>query len=171
MVLAPVEAGGMTVTVEGGSGDDGVAARAVAVALVAPRTSAQTRARGGGRLEVILRVPRTSTSWPTLTLTQLAQGKKSISRHRASCPARQQPVATVTKVKQTRRGLRDGRSSCDHARAMYRQSADPDPHERPPSELLVVLTEWLGKIRVFLRKHGWVPHDEARLHSGPVSSR
>ena len=32
-------------------------------------------------------------------------------------------------------------------------------------------TEWLGKIRVFLRKHGWVPQDEAGVHSGPVSSR
>jgi hypothetical protein len=27
-------------------------------------------------------------------------------------------------------------------------------------------TEWLGKIRVFLRKHGWVPQDERRVQSG-----
>ena len=56
MAPAPVETGGVTVTVEGGSGDDGVAALVVAVALVAPRTSAQTRAYGGGRLEGIVPV-------------------------------------------------------------------------------------------------------------------
>ena len=28
-------------------------------------------------------------------------------------------------------------------------------------------TEWLGKIRVFLRKHGWLPEDE---REGPPSS-
>jgi hypothetical protein len=31
-------------------------------------------------------------------------------------------------------------------------------------------TEWLGKIRVFLRKHGWVPQDEAGVESAPSSS-
>ena len=31
-------------------------------------------------------------------------------------------------------------------------------------------TEWLGKIRVFLRRHGWVPLDEAGAQSGPPSS-
>lgn len=24
----------------------------------------------------------------------------------------------------------------------------------------MVATEWMGKIRVFLRRHGWIPHDE-----------
>ena len=28
-------------------------------------------------------------------------------------------------------------------------------------------TEWLGKIRVFLRKHGWVPEDESAAASEP----
>ncbi|HEY8088308.1 MAG TPA: hypothetical protein VIF09_10700 [Polyangiaceae bacterium] len=31
-------------------------------------------------------------------------------------------------------------------------------------------TEWLGKIRVFLRKHGWVPRDESGVPSGPASA-
>jgi hypothetical protein len=31
-------------------------------------------------------------------------------------------------------------------------------------------TEWLGKIRVFLRKHGWIPQDEREVQSGPASS-
>jgi len=31
-------------------------------------------------------------------------------------------------------------------------------------------TEWLGKIRVFLRKHGWVPRDESGVESARASS-
>ena len=27
--------------------------------------------------------------------------------------------------------------------------------------------EWLGKIRVFLRSHGWLPEDERTTSSGP----
>ncbi len=64
-------------------------------------------------------------------------------------------------------GGRGGAGPSERVRLAFERAAPADPVFVPEERLTPIeASEWLAKVRVFLRKHGWVPRDE-RAEDGP----
>ena len=69
-------------------------------------------------------------------------------------------VLDVTLDRQTQAGARGGASK-ERVHLALERRAPADPIFVPEERITPIEgQEWLGKVRVFLRKHGWVPEDE-----------
>ncbi len=134
---------------------------AVVAALLAKTVSPAAGLAGlgvGVLVLFVLRKPNTGRF-----VLRIVEGQLVVARERAK-----EPVATfaledlldVTLDKQTQAATGRGGSATERVHIVFeRREADPIfvPDERVTP---IEGGEWLGRVRVFLRKHGWVPSDE-----------
>ena len=67
----------------------------------------------------------------------------------------------VTLDKQTSQASGRGGSATERVRLALERRPPAEPIFVPDERITPIeAQEWLGKIRVFLRKHGWVPESE-----------
>jgi hypothetical protein len=94
---------------------------------------------------------------------RVADGVVEVARERGGAPPTRIPLAElldVTLDRETRAGGRPGETAERTRIALERREPElpvfvPDEHVTP-----IEAQEWAGKVRVFFRKHGWLPKDE-----------
>jgi len=94
---------------------------------------------------------------------RIDDGALEVTRERARSPAVRIALADLLDVsidRQTHHGARGG-SATERVRLALERPA-PDAPVFVPEDRVTPIDgqEWYGKVRVFLRKHGWVPADE-----------
>ncbi|MDB4938785.1 MAG: hypothetical protein JWP87_5757 [Labilithrix sp.] len=113
-------------------------------------------------LAVVFLVVRRKSSEGRFVL-RVEDGAVEVRRERGASPPVRIALADLVDVtldRQTHQGAR-GASATERVRlALERRDSDAPvfvPEERVTP---IEAQEWYGKVRVFLRKHGWVPDDE-----------
>jgi len=112
---------------------------------------------------VLLRKPREGRFVLRIDGTTLEIGReRSTTTTRLELDA----VTDITLDKQKHASGRGG-AVAERVRIAFERKAPDDPIFVPEDPITPVEgQEWQGKVRVFLRKHGWLPEDE---RAGPVS--
>jgi hypothetical protein len=90
-------------------------------------------------------------------------GALEVTRERRAVPGMRIPLADLLDVTLERKTHASGRggSSTERVRLALECRAPAEPIFVPEERVTPIeAQEWYGKVRVFLRKHGWVPESE-----------
>ena len=95
---------------------------------------------------------------------RVEEGVVEVARERPRSPATRVALADlldVTLDRQTSQASARGGSAMERVRLAFERRAPGAPIFVPEERITPIeAQEWLGKVRVFLRKHGWIPEGE-----------
>jgi hypothetical protein len=104
---------------------------------------------------------------------RITDGVLEIARERGRTPPVRVPIADVLDVtldRQTHQASGRGGSPTERVRIALERRAPSEPLFLPDERITPLEgQEWQGKVRVFLRKHDWVPRDERNEPSQSTS--
>jgi hypothetical protein len=99
-------------------------------------------------------------------ILRIADGILEVARERGASPPIQLPLAEVLDVtldRQAKAASGRGGVASERVQITLERAAPADPIHFPDDRITPIeAQEWQGKVRVFLRKHGWLPKEERR---------
>lgn len=95
---------------------------------------------------------------------RVEDGILEVARERAAGPPLRMPLADVLDVtldRQAKAASGRGGVASERVQMMLERAPPAEPIHVPDERITPIeAQEWHGKVRVFLRKHGWLPKDE-----------
>ena len=94
-------------------------------------------------------------------ILRVAEATVEIARERGKDPPTRIPLADILDVTLERKTSQASGRPLERVRIALERKAPAEPIYVPDSALTPIeAQEWMGKVRVFLRKHEWLPNDE-----------
>lgn len=95
------------------------------------------------------------------TVLTVADGALTVRRERLPAPLATMSLADVLDVTIDRETQQQGPTSKERVRLVLERPSPADPIFIPAARITSIeAQEWYGKVRTFLRSHGWLPKDE-----------